>query len=52
MNTTKKKQDENSALMSKAEMKCKLEQARKDILAGNGKTFNSKEELSAYLKAL
>ena len=52
MNTTKKKQDLNSALVSKAEMKCKLEQAHKDILAGNGISIKSNEDLSAFLKSL
>lgn len=43
---------EDDALISKAEMKRKLEKARNEILAGNGKTFRSKDELSSFLNSL
>ncbi len=42
----------DDALVSKAEMMKKIEEARKDILSGKGKNLSSAEELSSFLKSL
>ncbi len=43
---------EDDALISKAEMLKKIENARSKILSGKGKTLKSSKELSTFLKSL
>lgn len=43
---------EDDALISKAAMLSKLEQAHNEILKGRGKSLNSKEDLASFLNSL